>query len=69
MKCIKCHNTMDMETGEFSMNIDGKTVNVINAPIVHCKYDKEAIDCSITHLTEKLKQFLLYGLIEPLICA
>ena len=34
MKCIKCHNTMDMETGEFSMNIDGKTVNVINAPIV-----------------------------------
>lgn len=37
MKCIKYHNTMDMETGEFSMNIDGKTVNVINAPIVHCK--------------------------------
>ena len=37
MKCIKCYNTMDMETGEFSMNIDGKTVNVINAPIVHCK--------------------------------
>ena len=33
------------------------------------KKDKEAIDCSITHLTEKLKQFLLYGLIEPLICA
>ena len=37
MKCIKCHNTMDMETGEFSMNIDGKTENVINAPIGHCK--------------------------------
>ena len=31
--------------------------------------DKEAIDCSITHLTEKLKQFLLCGLIEPLFCA
>ncbi len=37
MKYIKSHNTMDMETGEFSMNIDGKTVNVINAQIVHCK--------------------------------
>lgn len=30
--------------------------------------DKEAIECFTTHLTEKLKQFLLHGMMEPLIC-
>ena len=37
MKCIKCHNTLYTETGEFSMTIDGKTIKVINAPVLHCK--------------------------------
>lgn len=32
------------------------------------KQDKEAIGCFIKYLTEKLKQFLMCGLIEPLIC-
>ena len=37
MKCIKCHNTLHTETGEFSMTINGKTIKVINAPVLHCK--------------------------------
>ena len=37
MKCIKCHNTLHTETGGFSMTINGKTIKVINAPVLHCK--------------------------------
>jgi hypothetical protein len=39
-------------------------------PAYNCqKYVVEAIDCIITQSNKKLKQFLVYGLIEPLICA
>lgn len=37
MKCIKCNNTLHTETGSFAMNFDGKTIKVINAPVLHCK--------------------------------
>lgn len=32
MKCTECNNTLQMTTGEFSMNIGGKSIKVINAP-------------------------------------
>ena len=53
------------------MDIDTTTglINNFHGQKRVSKEDKEAIDCAITHLTEKLKQFLLYGLIDPLICA
>ena len=35
MKCMKCHNTLHSETGEFSMAINGKSIKVINAPVLH----------------------------------
>ena len=37
MKCMKCHNTLHSEIGEFSMTINGKSIMVINAPVLHCK--------------------------------
>lgn len=37
MECIKCHNALHTETGEFFMSISGKTIKVINAPVLHCK--------------------------------
>ena len=53
------------------VDIDTTTslINNIHGQKLLSKQDKEDIDCFITHLTEKLKQFLLYGLIELLICA
>ena len=53
------------------MDIDATAglVNNFHGQNFFQKWDKEAIDCSTTHLTEKLKQFLQYGLLEPLICA
>ena len=59
MKYIKSHNTMDMETGEFSMNIDGKTVNVINAQIVHCK------NCNSIAVSDEVKDLSLIHISEP----
>lgn len=32
MKCTKCNKILHIGTGEISMNIDGKTIKVINVP-------------------------------------
>lgn len=55
MKCIKCHNTLYTETGEFSMTIDGKTIKVINAPVLHCKTCNSVIISD--EVKEKAKEF------------
>lgn len=43
MKCTKCNNILHIGTGEFSMNIDGKTIKVINIPILHCKNSNSVV--------------------------
>ena len=55
MKCIKCHNTLHTETGDFSMTINGKTIKVINAPVLHCKTCKSVIISD--EVKEKAKEF------------
>ena len=55
MKCIKCHNTLHTETGGFSMTINGKTIKVINAPVLHCKNCNSVIISD--EVKEKAKEF------------
>ncbi len=55
MKCIKCHNALHTETGEFSMSISGKTIKVINAPVLHCKNCNSVIISK--EVKEKAKEF------------
>ena len=55
MKCIKCHNTLHAETGEFPMTINGKTIKVINAPVLHCKNCNSVIISD--EVKEKAKEF------------
>lgn len=55
MKCIKCYNTLHMETGEFPMTINGKTIKVINAPVLHCKNCNSVIISD--EVKEKAKEF------------
>lgn len=55
MKCIKCHNTLHTETGEFPMTINGKTIKVINAPVLHCKNCNSVIISD--EVKEKAKEF------------
>ena len=50
MKCMKCHNTLHSETGEFSMAINGKSIKVINAPVLHCK------NCNSVIISDKVKE-------------
>ena len=50
MKCIKCHNTLHTETGGFSMTINGKTIKVINAPVLHCK------NCNSVIISDEVKE-------------
>ena len=50
MKCMKCHNTLHSETGEFSMTINGKSIKVINAPVLHCK------NCNSVIISDKVKE-------------
>ena len=50
MKCIKCHNTLHTETGGFSMTINGKTIKVINAPVLHCK------NCNSVIISDEVKK-------------
>lgn len=49
MKCTECNNTLQMTTGEFSMNIGGKSIKVINAPILHCK------NCNLVVVDDEVK--------------
>ena len=53
MKCIKCHNTLHTETGGFSMTINGKTIKVINAPVLHCK------KCNSVIISDEVKWLLI----------
>ena len=55
MKCIKCHNTLHTENGDFSMTINGKTIKVINAPVLHCKTCNAVIISD--EVKEKAKEF------------
>ena len=50
MKCRKCHNTLHEEVGEFSMTINGKTIKVMNAPVLHCK------TCNSVIISDEVKQ-------------
>ena len=50
MKCMKCHNTLHSETGEFSMTINGKSIKVINAPVLHCK------NCNSVIISDEVKE-------------
>ena len=54
-KNIKCHNTLHTETGGFSMTINGKTIKVINAPVLHCKNCNSVIISD--EVKEKAKEF------------
>ena len=45
MKCMKCHNTLHSEIGEFS----------INAPVLHCKNCNSVIISD--EVKEKAKEF------------
>lgn len=49
MKCTECNNTLHKTIGEFSMSIDGKTIKVINAPILHCK------NCDLVVVDDEIK--------------
>ena len=55
MKCMKCHNTLHSEIGEFSMTINGKSIKVINAPVLHCKNCNSVIISD--EVKEKAKEF------------
>ncbi len=55
MKCMKCHNTLHSEIGEFSMTINGKSIKVINAPVLHCKNCNSVIISD--EVKEKTKEF------------
>ena len=55
MECIKCHNALHTETGEFFMSISGKTIKVINAPVLHCKNCNSVIISK--EVKEKAKEF------------
>ena len=55
MKCVTCHNILQAGTGEFSMTINGKTVKVINAPILYCKNCNSVIISD--EVKEKAKEF------------
>ena len=57
MKCIKCHNTLHTETGGFSMTINGKTIKVINAPVLHCNNCNSVIISEV--VKEKAKEFIV----------
>lgn len=50
MKCIKCHDKLYTETGEFSIYIDGRTIKVINAPVLHCK------NCNSVVVADEVKE-------------
>lgn len=50
MKCMKCHNTLHSEIGEFSMTINGKSIKVINAPVLHCK------NCNSVIISDEVKK-------------
>jgi hypothetical protein len=43
MKCTKCNNILHIGTGEISINFDGKTMKVINVPILHCKNSNSVV--------------------------
>ena len=55
MKCVTCHNILQAATGEFSMTVNGKTVKVINAPILYCKNCNSVIISD--EVKEKAKEF------------
>ena len=55
MKCMKCHNTLHSEIGEFSMTINGKSIKVINAPVLHCKNCNSIINSA--EVKAKAKKF------------
>ena len=59
MKCIKCHNTLHTETGGFSMTINGKTIKVINAPVLHCK------NCNSVIISDKVKEKAKEFIVNP----
>ena len=46
---ILAPNTLHKTIGEFSMSIDGKTIKVINAPILHCK------NCDLVVVDDEIK--------------
>ena len=50
MKCVTCHNILQAGTGEFSTTINGKTVKVINAPILYCK------NCNSVIISDEVKE-------------
>ena len=55
MKCKKCNGKLCAETGEFSMEIEGQIIKVINAPVLHCqKCNEILIDCEVK---ENVKEF------------
>ena len=65
MKCMKCHNTLHSETGEFSMTINGKSIKVINAPVLHCKNCNSVIISD--EVKEKAKNFQKYIYIQTIL--
>ena len=59
MKCTECNNTLHKTIGEFSMSIDGKTIKVINAPILHCKNcDLVVVDDEIKNMQKNSQKYI-----------